>query len=100
MFSFSEFTWHVGENGYALEWEDTVAEVFGTGDIAALCKNIKRAFLSPSDPAVQALKAAHWREVAVNDNHPEFWHGENAMIRPVAGKEFPEDIFFSLADKF
>ena len=100
MFRSSEFTWHVGENGDALEWENTVAEVYGTGDIAALCKNIKRAFLSPADPAVQALKAANWREVAVNDNAPEFWHGENAMIRTVAGKEFPEDIFFSLADKF
>ena len=100
MFRSSEFSWHVGENGYALEWENTVAEVFGTGDIAALCKNIKRAFLSPADPAVQALKDSGWREVAVDDNAPEFWHGENAMIRTVADKNFPEDIFFSLADKF
>ena len=100
MFRSSEFSWHVGENGYALEWENTVAEVFGTGDIAALCRNIKRAFLSPADPAVQALKDSGWREVAVDDNAPEFWHGENAMIRTVADKNFPEDIFFSLADKF
>ena len=99
-FRSSEFTWHIGENGYALEWENTVAEVCGTGDFAKLCRNIKQAFLSPADPAVQALKAAGWREIAVDNNQPEFWHGENAMIRKVAGKEFPEDIFFSLADKF
>ena len=100
MFRSSEFTWHVGDNGYALEWENTVAEVCGEDDIAALCKNIRRAFLSPLDPAVQKLQDAGWRVAASDDNAPEFWHGENAMIRMVEGKELQGDLFFSLADKF
>jgi hypothetical protein len=100
MFSSSEFTWHVGDDGYALEWENTAAEVCGEGDIAGLCRNIRQAFLSPLDPAVQKLKAAGWLVAASDDNAPAFWHGENAMIRPVEGKEFQGELFFSLADKF
>lgn len=100
MFRSSEFTWHVGDNGYALEWENTVAEVCGNGDIAALCKNIPQAFLSPADPAVGALIAAGWQVVAENDDHPEFWHGENAMLRGIDNCCVPADLFFSLADKF
>ena len=100
MFGFSEFTWHVSEDGYALEWENTVAEVCGTGDISSLCQNIKRAFLAPSDPAVLALTEAGWRVAAKDDNQPEFWHGENVMVRAADSGLNPGDLFYSLADKF
>ena len=100
MFGFSEFSWHVSEDGYALEWENTVAEVCGKGDAAKLCKNIKRAFLAPSDPAVQALLEAGWRVTAQDDNHPEFWHGENVMVRTADTGLKLDNLFYSLADKF
>ena len=65
-----------------------------------MCKNIKRAFLAPTDPAVQALIKAGWRVAAENDNHPEFWHGENVMVRAADRGAMQEKLFYSLADKF
>ena len=100
MFDTQEFTWHVGDAGYALEWENTIAEMAGQGNWADLCGGIKMAFLSPWDPCVEKLVSAGWQVTAQNDNSPVFWHGENAMLRCCKKKTVPEKLFFSLADKF
>lgn len=92
-------TWNVTSGGYAVKFEDTLAEFFALdGNAADLCGGAATAFLSPDCPQLEKLLDGGWCRIAEN-TPPECWHGENVMFRNVSKKNC-DGLFFSLTDKF
>lgn len=92
------FDWYIDKNGYAVAFEGVLAEFFALdGDASKLVSDITSAFLPEKFPGVGALLDNDWLVSGVNMN-PDCWHGENVMTCNL--KNVPDDIFYSLTDKF
>ena len=92
------FDWYVNENGYAAAFEGVLAEFRALNpDGIKLCRNMKTAFLPENFPDIEHLYADGWKKRSVNDA-PDCWHGEKVMLRNI--NSVPQNIFFSLVDKF
>lgn len=92
-------TWNVTSGGYAVKFEDTLAEFYALdGNVENLCAGAENAFLSSDFPQLANLTAGKWHKISEN-TPPECWHGENVMLRKIKS-QLKNDLFFSLVDKF
>ncbi len=92
------FDWYVDSNGYAVAFEEVLAEFFAlNGDASGLVCGIGSAFLSENFTGMQSLLDNGWR-ISAADKELDCWHGENVMCRCLNAVE--EKLFYSLTDKF
>ena len=92
------FDWYVDRSGYAVTFEGYLAEFCAlNGDARKLLSGIEKAFLPEKFPQLAFLLDDDWQITGLNVE-PDCWHGENVMICDL--KKSPENLFYSLVDKF
>ena len=91
----------VTPEGYALTTGGVLAEMAGDTDaVAGAVTEVPTAFLAPHDPAARSLLRCGWQITPARSDAPDCWHGEVAMVKTLAGRPLPDELFFPLPDKF